>query len=57
METYWECRYCSTILYLGTSWRWVVNFIHRRLYLRGNSRSTIRIGASLGLRASLDSVE
>jgi hypothetical protein len=32
-----EWRYSSTILDLGTRWRWVVSFMPRSLYPRGNS--------------------
>jgi hypothetical protein len=32
-----EWRYSSTILDLGTKWRWVVSFTPRTLYVRGNS--------------------
>jgi hypothetical protein len=33
-----EWRYSSTILDLGTRWRWVASFMPRPLYPRGNSR-------------------
>jgi hypothetical protein len=31
-----EWNYSSTILNLGTRWRWVINYTPRPLYLRGN---------------------
>jgi hypothetical protein len=39
-----EWRYCSTILDLGTRWRWVVSFTPRPLYPRGESTGTYWIG-------------
>jgi hypothetical protein len=33
----WEWRFSSTILDLGTRWKWVVSFMPRPLYLQGNS--------------------
>jgi hypothetical protein len=32
-------RYSSAILDLGTRWRWLVSFMLRPLYIRGNSPS------------------
>jgi hypothetical protein len=37
MKTYGERRYSTTILDLGTRWRWVVSFTPRPLYSRGKS--------------------
>jgi hypothetical protein len=37
MKTYGKWRYSSTILDLGTSWRWVVSFTPLPLYPRGKS--------------------
>jgi hypothetical protein len=35
-----EWRYTSTILDLGTRWRWIFNFTPRSLYRQGKSRSS-----------------
>jgi hypothetical protein len=37
MKTYGEWKYSSTILDIGTRWRWVVSFMPQRLYHLGNS--------------------
>jgi hypothetical protein len=37
-------RYGCTILDLGTRWRWVVSFMARPLYTRGNSSRSGRCG-------------
>jgi hypothetical protein len=50
-------RYRSTILDLGTRWRWVVIFTHRPLYLRGKSPGTHWVEGWVGRRAGLDAVE
>jgi hypothetical protein len=36
MRTYWEWSYSSTILDLDTRWRWVVSFMPRPFYPKGN---------------------
>jgi hypothetical protein len=51
MKTYGEWRYSSTILDLGTSWRWVVSFTPRPLFPRGN-RSRYVFDKSLSGRQS-----
>jgi hypothetical protein len=57
MMTYGIWRYTSTILDLGTSWRWVVSFTPRPLYTRGKCTQYPWIGAWVGPRAGLDAVE
>jgi hypothetical protein len=37
MKTYGEWRYSSTILDLGTRWRWMVSITPRQLYLQRNN--------------------
>jgi hypothetical protein len=56
-----EWRYSSTVLDIGTRWRWVVSFTPRPLYPRGNPPppflGTHWIGGWVCLRAGLDHVE
>jgi hypothetical protein len=52
-----EWRYSSTILDLGTSWRWAISFTPQPLYLRERVHGTHWIGGWVGLATGLDSVE
>jgi hypothetical protein len=52
-----EWRYSSTILDLGTRWRWVVSYTPRPLYPEEILPGTHWIGGWVGPRAGLDVVE
>jgi hypothetical protein len=52
-----ECKYSSTILDLGTRWKWVVSFMPRSLYPRERSPDIHWIGGWVGLKAILQAVE
>jgi hypothetical protein len=53
-----EWRYGSTILDLGTRWRWVVSFTPRPLYLPGErAPGTHWIGGWVGPKVGVDTVE
>jgi hypothetical protein len=46
-----EWRYSSTILDLGTRWRWVASYMSRPLYYRGKNPGIHRIGSWVEPRA------
>jgi hypothetical protein len=50
-------KYGSTIVDLGTRWRWVVRFTPRTIYPLGKSRSCHCIGGWVGPIVALDAVE
>jgi hypothetical protein len=52
-----EWSYSSTILDLGSRWRWVVSFTPRPIYLRGNSFQYSLNRRILGPRSAMDAVE
>jgi hypothetical protein len=52
-----EWWYSSTILDLGTRWRWVVSFTPQPLYPKEKAPSTHWKGGWVGPRAGLDAVE
>jgi hypothetical protein len=52
-----EWRYWSTILDLGTRWRWVMIFMLRSLYSRGKRRRYPMNWGWMGLRVGLNAVE
>jgi hypothetical protein len=52
IKAYWGSgSIASSILDLGTRWRWVVSFTLRPLYLQGKSRDTHLLGRWVGPRA------
>jgi hypothetical protein len=53
----WEWGYNSTILDLGTRWRWVVGFTRRPLRPRGKSPGSHWIGGCVGSRTGLDTMK
>jgi hypothetical protein len=57
MGTYGERRYSSTILDLGTMWRYVVSFMIWMLYPGKRACDTHRIQGRLGPRARLGATE
>jgi hypothetical protein len=52
-----EWKYSSTIIDLGTRWRWVVSFTALPLYPRENSPGTHWIGGWVSPRDGLDAAE
>jgi hypothetical protein len=57
MKAYGEWMYRSTFFYLGTSWRWVVNFTSGRFTPGERAPGTHWIGGWVDLRAGLDDLE
>jgi hypothetical protein len=57
MKTYVGVEVSSTVLDVGTKWKWVVSFTPLPLYTRGKSVGTLWIGDCVGPRVGLDAVE